>query len=77
MIGKILGAMAGSHLAKSSSAIGGTSGALLGVGAATLARRASLPVLIAVTAGGYLLKRHNEKRAARPATEPATSSAAR
>lgn len=37
MIGKIIGAMAGSHLAKSSSAIGGTGGALLGAGVATLA----------------------------------------
>ena len=45
-------------------------GALLGAGAATIAKRASLPVLIALTAGGYLLKRHNEKRAAREATAP-------
>ena len=70
MISKIVGAMAGSHLAKSTSAIGGTGGALLGAGAATIAKRASLPVLIALTAGGYLLKRHNEKRAAREATAP-------
>ncbi|WP_324261423.1 hypothetical protein U4960_15060 [Altererythrobacter sp. H2] len=62
MIGKILGAFAGSQLAKNTSAIGGTGGALLGAGAATLARRASLPTLVALTAGGYFLKRHMEKR---------------
>lgn len=62
MITKILGAMAGSHLAKGSSKIGGASGALLGAGAAAVAKRASLPVLAAVIAGGYLLKRSRERR---------------
>ena len=75
MISKIVGAMAGSHLAKSTSAIGGTGGALLGAGAATIAKRASLPVLIALTAGGYLLKRRSDKRAAREATVPTAPTA--
>jgi hypothetical protein len=70
MIGKILGAVAGSQLAKSTRGLGGTSGAILGVGAAALAKRASLPVLIAVSAGGYLLKRHLEKRGNGGADEP-------
>lgn len=65
MISKIIGAMAGSHLAKSTSAIGGTGGAILGAGAVALAKRASLPVLVGLAAGGYLLKRHSEKRATR------------
>ena len=65
MISKIIGAMAGSHLAKSTSAIGGTGGAILGAGAVALAKRASLPVLVWLAAGGYLLKRRSEKRATR------------
>lgn len=65
MISKIIGAMAGSHLAKSTSAIGGTGGAILGAGAVALAKRASLPVLVGLAAGGYLLKRRSEKRATR------------
>lgn len=69
MIGKIIGAMAGSHLAKSSSAIGGTGGALLGAGVATLAKRASLPVLIGLAAGSYVLRRRKDRReAAAPGT---------
>jgi hypothetical protein len=65
MISRIIGAMAGSHLAKSTSAIGGTGGAILGAGAVALARRASLPVLVGLVAGGYLLKRRSDKRATR------------
>ncbi|MFN4113202.1 MAG: hypothetical protein ACK4GD_04620 [Sphingomonadaceae bacterium] len=65
MIGRVIGAIAGSHLAKSTAALGGTSGAVLGAGAVAFAKRASLPTLVAVTAGGYLLKRHLDKRATR------------
>ena len=62
MFGKIIGAMAGSHLAKSTTAIGGTGRALLGAGAAVVAKRASLPLLVALAAGGYILKRRKERR---------------
>lgn len=64
MIGKLIGAAAGSHFAKYTSGVGGAGGAVLGAGAAALARRASLPVLVAVAAGGYLVKRHLDKREA-------------
>lgn len=74
MIGKIIGAIAGSKAAESTSAIGGTTGAILGVGAATMARRMSLPALAAITIGGYLWKRHQDKKApATPAAATATN----
>ena len=61
MIGKIIGAIAGSKLAENSRNIGGPTGALMGAGAATIARRLSLPALAAITVGGYLVKRHLDK----------------
>ena len=77
MIGKILGAVAGSQIAKGSTAIGGTGGALLGAGAATLLRRASLPAMIAITAGGYFLNKHLEKRKAEADAMPQSQPSAR
>lgn len=65
MIGKIIGAVAGKKLADNVSGLGGTSGAILGIGAATLARRLGPVGLIVATAGGYALKRYLEKREAR------------
>ncbi|MDN3646161.1 hypothetical protein QWY75_08075 [Pontixanthobacter aestiaquae] len=73
MIGKIIGAVAGSKLAKSARGMGGPTGALLGVGAATIAKRASLPVLVALTAGGYFAKKYlakNNEVTTDPATPP-------
>ena len=64
MIGKIIGAVAGSKLAENSRSVGGPAGALLGVGAATLARRMSLPVLLAASAGGYLIKKRMDRKQA-------------
>lgn len=64
MLGKIIGAVAGSKMAESTRGIGGTSGALLGIGAASLARRLSLPALIVMGAGGYLFKKHMDKKEA-------------
>ncbi len=65
MIGKILGGIAGAKAADHMRGVGGTGGALLGVGAATLARRLSLPAMLAIAAGGYAFKRYSDKRAAR------------
>lgn len=62
MIGKIIGAIAGKKLADQTTGVGGTGGALLGIGAATLARRLGPVGLIAAAAGGYAVKRHLEKR---------------
>lgn len=62
MIGKIVGAVAGSKIARRSKEIDGPAGAALGVIAATVLRRASLPVLVVMTAGGYFLKRYVDGR---------------
>lgn len=68
MIGKIIGAIAGAKAADHMRGVGGAGGALLGVGAATLAKRLSLPAMLALAAGGYAVKRYTEKRdAKRPA----------
>jgi trimethylamine:corrinoid methyltransferase-like protein len=72
MIGKIIGAIAGSKVAEHTRGIGGPTGAILGVGAATLARRLSLPALVAVSAGGYFAKKYFDKQqAAKPAAKRA------
>jgi hypothetical protein len=73
MIGKIFGAFAGSKLAKSTRGIGGPGGAMLGMGAAAIAKRASLPALIAISAGGYFVNKRMDKKAAAetaPETQP-------
>ena len=67
MIGKIIGGIAGSKAADHIRGINEPGGALLGIGAATLARRLSLPAMLAIAAGGYALKRHKNKEAKRKA----------
>jgi hypothetical protein len=67
MLGKIFGAMAGKTTAEHSGAMGGKTGALLGMAGATMLRRMSLPGLIAVTVGGYALKKWKNKRDAEAA----------
>jgi hypothetical protein len=62
MLGKILGAFAGKKAAEHTSSLGGTGGALLGAAGATLLKRASVPTLVAVTVGGYALKKWKNKR---------------
>ena len=63
MIGKLIGAFAGSKLADNTRAsIGGPTGAALGVAAATVAKRLSLPALVAITAGGYFAKKYFDQR---------------
>lgn len=63
MIGKIIGAIAGKKIAEQTAGgLGGTGGALLGIGAATLARRLSPLGLVAIAAGGYALKRYSERQ---------------
>lgn len=64
MLGKIIGAVAGRRVAQHIGGIGGPSGALLGIGAATLLRRMGPAGLIAATVGSYVLKRHFDKREA-------------
>ena len=64
MIGKIIGAYAGDKLAKQTSGIGGAGGAALGVIAAGVLRRMSLPAMIALGAGGYVAKKLYERNEA-------------
>ena len=62
MIGKMIGAFAGSKLAKNTSGLGGSTGAVIGIGAMALAKRMSLPVLVAVTAGSYFAKKYFDEQ---------------
>jgi len=66
MIGKLIGAMAGAKLADNVRGVSGPGGALLGVGAAALARRLGPVGLIATLAGGYAFKRYRDKRTTAP-----------
>ena len=61
MIGKVIGAFVGDRLAKKTSAVGGAGGAALGVVAAAVLRRMSLPAMLAIGAGGYLAKKMSDK----------------
>jgi len=62
MFGKIIGGIAGAKASDHFRGIGGTGGALLGVGAATLLRRLSPLGLVALAAGGYAFKRYRDKQ---------------
>ena len=72
MIGKIIGAYAGDKLAKKTSSIGGPGGAALGVVAATVLSRLSLPAMLVLGAGGYVAKKVCEKKGGKiePKTTP-------
>jgi hypothetical protein len=61
MIGKIIGAIAGAKAAEHTRGLGGPGGALLGAGAVAVARRLGPLGLLAAAAGGYWLKRRNDK----------------
>tara|TARA_B100002049_G_C15734300_1_gene231757 strand:+ start:121 stop:381 length:261 start_codon:yes stop_codon:yes gene_type:complete len=62
MIGKVIGAFVGDKLAKQTSAVGGASGAALGVIATTVLRRMSLPAMVALGVGGYVAKKVLDKK---------------
>jgi hypothetical protein len=58
------------------SGIGGTGGALLGVGAAALVKRLGPVGLIAALAGGYAFKRYKDKqdkRTRKPDVQPSAT----
>ena len=62
MIGKILGGIAGKQIADHTSGVSGTTGIVAGALAGSILRRASIPALIAVTAGGYAFKKYKERK---------------
>jgi hypothetical protein len=70
MLGKILGGVVGAKAADHVSGIGGTGGALRGVGTAALVKRLGPVGLIAALAGGYAFKRYQDKQAKRPRAKP-------
>ena len=63
MIGKLFGAWLGEKVAGSNE---GAKGAMLGYGAAALAKR-SLPTLAALALGGWAFKKWRERRRSEPA----------
>jgi len=67
MLGKIIGAVAGAKAASRTRGVNEPGGALMGVAAVAMARRFGIPGMIAAAAGGYALKRYNERRQAREA----------
>ena len=76
MFGKIIGGIVGAKAADHVRGINEPGGALLGIGAAALARRLSLPAMLAIAAGGYAYKRYSdkrEKRSARPKVKPSAA----
>ena len=66
MLGKILGGIVGARAAERSGK-SGAGGAILGAVAGSAIRRASLPGLIALTVGGYALKKWKARRDAEAA----------
>lgn len=64
MIKNIIGAVVGAKLAKNTPKVDNGTGAILGSIAPLVIARMSLPTMLAVGAGGYLLKKHREKQAA-------------
>jgi len=69
MLGKIIGGIAGAKAANHMRGVNEGGGALLGIGAAALARRLGPVGLIAALAGGYAIKRYRDKQQ-RPARKP-------
>ena len=67
MLGKIIGAVAGAKAARGTRGVSQPGGALMGAASIAMARRFGIPGIIAAAAGGYALKRYNEKRQARGA----------
>ena len=72
MFGKLAGAWLGNRMAGRNS---GTKGALLGFGAAALARR-SVPALAAIAAAGWGFKKLRERRSRRSAAYPSEATPA-
>lgn len=76
MIKNVIGAIVGSKLAQNSAKVDNTAGAATGAIAGTVLpfvlSRMSLPALVAIGAGGYLLKRYRDKQENTGTTTPNT-----
>lgn len=66
MLGKIMGAVLGARASRGSRGMSEPRGALLGAASVAIARRFGIPGMIAAAAGGYALKRYNERKRAGP-----------
>ena len=62
MIGKVIGAFVGDRIARQTKGLGGAGGAALGVVAASVVRRMSLPAMVALGVGGYVAKKELDKQ---------------
>jgi hypothetical protein len=62
MLGKLIAGAAGQQLAERLSGGNGATGALAGIATASIVRRLGPAGWIAALAGGYLLKKFNDKR---------------
>ena len=76
MFGKIIGGIAGAKAANYVRGVNEPGGALLGIGAAALARRLGPVGLIAALAGGYAFKRYKDKQAKAASPRPKASPSA-
>jgi hypothetical protein len=65
IIGAVIGAKLAGKSPKADSATGATTGAIAASAIPFIISRMSLPSLLAIGAGGYLLKRHHDKQEAR------------
>ena len=70
MLGKIIGAVVGAKAAKNAGGVDQPGGALMGVAAVAIARRFGIPGMLAAAAGGYAIKRYNEKRQFKTPADP-------
>ncbi len=62
MFGKIFGGIAGKQVADNTASVSGTKGAILGAVTGSVLRRASIPAMIAMAAGGYALKKYKDRK---------------
>jgi hypothetical protein len=69
MLGKIIGGLVGAKLSKNASGVNEPGGAVLGAVAVAVARRFGIPGMIAAAAGGYALKRYQERRRTFPRSD--------
>lgn len=69
MLGKIIGGIVGAKLTKRAGGVNEPGGAVMGAMAVAAARRFGIPGMIAAAAGGYALKRYQERRRVTPKSD--------